>query len=295
MVYSGWDHELNRPVAIKRIKSRDDTTPSALIEEAFNEARSLAHLHHPHIVKLYDFGLDDDGPYFVMEHIDGYTLQHKIDVGALTVEEFRYIAHMALEGLAAAHRMGIIHLDIKPSNLMLQELPDGRLDLKILDFGLSRLQSPHRQGKTCGTSIYGTYFYVAPEQILQCAVSPQTDLYSLGHVLYHALARVPAYYAPQIEEVLQMHLHARPVPILDLRPDIGAPLANWLHQLMEPRPENRFPNAVEAVRMLARIQLSTIHSEVETPEPTSVVTRLAKRTTASIRKFIDHALGSASR
>lgn len=293
IVYSGWDHELNRPVAVKRVRARTDATPSEMMEEAFNEARALALLRHPHVVKLYDFGMDEDGPYFVMEHIEGYTLQQKIDSGGLTVEEFRHIAHMTLEGLSAAHRLGIIHLDIKPSNLMLQELPDGRLNLKILDFGLSRLHTAHRQGKTCGTSIYGTYFYVAPEQILQSQLTPQTDLYSLGHVLYHALTQLPAYYAPQIEEVLQMHLHSQPVPIRDLRPDLDPSLAIWLHRLMEPKPENRFPDAGEAVRALARIHLGSLHVEEPVqPAPSNVVTRLAKRTTASIRKFIDSAFGA---
>jgi serine/threonine-protein kinase len=292
VVYSGWDHELNRPVAIKRIKSREDATPGDLVEEAFNEARALALLRHPHVVKLYDFGMDEEGPYFIMEHIEGYTLQHRIDSGVLTVEEFRHIAHMTLEGLSAAHRLGIVHLDIKPSNLMLEENPDGRIHVKILDFGLSRLQTPARRGQTCGTSIFGTYFYVAPEQILQGEIGPRTDLYSLGHVLYHALTRLPAFYAPTIEEVLQMHLHARPVNIRDMRPDMDAMLGAWLHRLMERSPEHRHPDAAEAVRELARIHLGAIRASEQEAEPRSVVSRLAKRTTASIRKLIGTTFGA---
>jgi serine/threonine protein kinase len=290
VVYSGWDHELNRPVAIKRIRQREDVSPQGLLEEAFNEARALALLRHPHVVRLYDFGMDEQGPYFVMEHIEGYTLQHKIDSGIMTVEEFRHIAHMALEGLSAAHRLGIIHMDIKPSNLMLHENPDGRLNLKILDFGLSRLQTNAQSGETCGTSIYGTYFYVSPEQILQGEIGPRTDLYSLGHVLYHALTRLPAFYAPSIEEVLKMHLHATAVSVQDMRPDMDAGLAAWLHRLMALRPEDRFPDAITAVRELARIHLGTLH-EAER-YPAGVVGRIAKRTTASIRKIIDATFGA---
>jgi len=294
VVYSGWDHELNRPVAIKRIKSREDATHGQVVEEAFNEARALALLRHPHVVKLYDFGMDEQGPYFIMEHIEGYTLQQKIDTGVLSVEEFRHIAHMTLEGLSAAHRLGIVHLDIKPSNLMLEEAPDGRLNVKILDFGLSRLQTPARKGGTCGSSIYGTYFYVAPEQILQGEIGPRTDLYSLGHVLYHALIRLPAFYAPTIEEVLQMHLHSRPVLVRDLRPDIDPMLGSWLHRLMERNPDHRFPDAAEAVRDLARIHLGVLRMQGQEVEPRSVVSRIAKRTTASIRKMIDSTFGAPS-
>jgi serine/threonine-protein kinase len=303
VVYSGWDHELNRPVAIKRIKSREDATPDDLVEEAFNEARALALLRHPHVVKLYDFGMDEEGPYFIMELIEGETLQERIDRSVLTVEEFRQIAHMTLEGLAAAHRQGIVHLDIKPSNLMLVKNADGRLLVKILDFGLSRLHQQKRRGQTSGTSIYGTYHYVAPEQILLQEVGPRTDLYSLGHVLYHALTQVPAFDAPTIEEVLQMHLHGRPENIGEIRPDLDGMLGAWLHRLMERDPELRPASAAEAMRELARAHLGT-NQTPQTPEPPaeapqveprSVISRLAKRTTASIRKLIDATFGASER
>jgi serine/threonine protein kinase len=209
----------------------------------------------------------------------------------LTVEEFRHIAHMALEGLSAAHRLGIIHLDIKPSNLMIHERPDWRLNLKILDFGLSRLQHPSTEGGTCGSSIYGTYFYVAPEQVLQSVLTPRTDLYSLGHVLYHALARLPAFYAPKIEDVLRMHLQSDPVGIQDIRPDVSAELAGWLRQLMERDPARRHADATSAVRELARINMGTSFGGSDVTDR-GVVSRIAKRTTASIRKIIDATFGT---
>ena len=97
VVYSGWDHELNRPVAIKRILAREGSTLPGLIEESFNEGRALAFLRHPHVVRLFDFGVDRKGPYFVMERIDGETLHQRLDAGPLTVSEFCQIARMALE------------------------------------------------------------------------------------------------------------------------------------------------------------------------------------------------------
>ena len=287
VVYSGWDHELNRPVAIKRVREREGSTLHGLIEESFNEGRALAFLRHPHVVRLYDFGMDRKGPYFVMERIDGETLHHRLDAGPLTVSEFCQIARMALEGLSAAHRLGIIHLDMKPSNIMLHQTSDGRPGLKLLDFGLSRLQKDIHADREKGGEVFGTYYYVAPEQIALRPLGPKADLYSLGHVLYHALARLPAFRAPSVEEVLQMHLRQDAPPILEIRPDLGPELAGWLHGLMSRDPANRPESAAVAIIELGRAERLYALS----PREKQARSRAAKRAASPIRKFFSAAFG----
>jgi serine/threonine protein kinase len=287
VVYSGWDHELNRPVAIKRVRERADATMQGLIEESFNEGRALAVLRHPHVVRLYDFGMDHAGPYFIMERIDGETLQHRLDRGAVTVAEFCQIARMALEGLSAAHRLGIIHLDMKPSNIILHPMADGRPNLKLLDFGLSRLQKDLSPDPAQEGSVYGTYFYVAPEQIALRPLGPRTDLYSLGHVLYHALVRMPAFSGASVEAVLKMHLNYVPAPIFEVRPDLGLELAAWLHQMMDRDPEKRPESAASAILQLSRAE----RLQATQARGGRSVSHMAKRTTASIRSFLGGAFG----
>lgn len=286
IVYSGWDHELNRPVAIKRIRERADATLQGLIEESFNEGRALALLRHPHVVRLYDFGVDRSGPYFVMERIDGETLQHRLDRGPVTIPEFCQIARMALEGLSAAHRLGIIHLDMKPSNIILHPMTDGRPNLKLLDFGLSRLQKDLSLVAAQEGSVYGTYLYVAPEQIALRPLGPRTDLYSLGHVLYHALARMPAFYGASVEEVLQMHLSREAPSIAEVRPDLGVELSGWLHRMMNRDPAQRPESAAAAVLDLSRAERLQASTGREHP-----MSRMAKKGTSSIKKFLGAAFG----
>lgn len=291
VVYSGWDHELNRPVAIKRVKPRDDADCWRILEEAFHEARALSILRHPHVVRLHDFGQDAEGPYFVMEHVDGCTLQARIDQGPVPMNEFRHIAHMALEGLSAAHRLGLLHLDIKPSNLMLHRNADGRLNLKVLDFGLSRFQESAPGEAPPQSMVYGTYLYIAPEQIRRRALDARTDLYALGHVLYHTLARMPAFTGPSIQAVLQMHLSKNPPDVREVRGDVSEDLALWLARMMAREPAERFADAPAALRELARISIgSVLREEAES----GLVSKMAKRTTSSIRKLIGGAFGAQS-
>ncbi|MDX6767794.1 MAG: serine/threonine-protein kinase [Candidatus Methylacidiphilales bacterium] len=289
VVYSGWDHELNRPVAVKRLKERPDASLHALIEESFNEGRALASLRHPHVVRFYDFGIDKAGPYFVMERIDGETLHERIQGPPVSVNEFCQIARMSLEGLAAAHRLGIIHLDMKPSNIILHPTSDGRPSLKLLDFGLSKLHRdvPHEPDQT--GSVYGTYLYVAPEQVTLRPLGPRTDLYSLGHVLYHLLARQPAFFGPSVPEVLAMHVNQDAPSILNIRPDMGTGLAIWLHQLMQRDPARRPESAEEAILQLSRSERTAAAAAAE--QDTSFLRRVTNQAATSASDWIGAKLG----
>src|SRR6478609_7784914 len=145
-VYRGYDMRMNREVAIKRISVQDDPNhQEESTRQLLKEAGALASLQHPHIVTIYDVGVDVDGPYVVMELISGKTLDELIERAPLTWNDFRELALQTQEALIAAQELELIHGDIKPQNLMLTWLPSGRFQMKIVDFGLATLaqsQSP---------------------------------------------------------------------------------------------------------------------------------------------------------
>src|SRR5262249_41286051 len=154
----GRDPELDRPVAIKVML---DATPD-FVARFRREAQAIARLQHGNIVQVYDFGVDEQGnPYFVMELIDGTALDAIVrQRGKLPALEAIRLIQQAAEGLAAAHRAGIVHRDVKPSNLIV----DGRQHLKIVDFGIARVNTAGGAALTGAAALMGTPGYMAPEQ-----------------------------------------------------------------------------------------------------------------------------------
>ncbi|MEO0018794.1 MAG: hypothetical protein RLZZ522_2077, partial [Verrucomicrobiota bacterium] len=147
-VYRAFDTRMNREVAIKRIRRGSDAPESnAAAEQIVKEAGTLAALQHPHIVTVYDVGTDKDGPYVVMELIDGKTVEELIERAPLTWPDFRELALQTQEALIGAQDRHLIHRDLKPSNLMLTWLPSGRFHVKIVDFGLAKLAEATTLGK----------------------------------------------------------------------------------------------------------------------------------------------------
>ncbi|HSP44005.1 MAG TPA: serine/threonine-protein kinase, partial [Luteolibacter sp.] len=192
-VYRGYDTRMNREVAIKRIPA-NDTDPDLLEEstrQLMKEAGALAALQHPNIVTVYDVGRDDDGPYVVMELISGSTLEELIERAPLTWPDFRELAMQTQEALIAAQELDLIHSDLKPSNLMLTWLPSGKFQIKIVDFGLATLtQSQSREELEEMEAVFGSIFFMAPEQFERVPLDARSDLYSMGCVYYQSLAGV---------------------------------------------------------------------------------------------------------
>ncbi|NLY95207.1 MAG: serine/threonine protein kinase [Myxococcales bacterium] len=182
-VYLAEDGDLDRRVALKTIKARelDPERRVAFLERFRNEARAAAKLHHPHIVHVYDVGLDPEvGPYLVFEYVPGATLKQVLRKhGPLEPAQLTKLARQMAEGLAAAHSVGIIHRDLKPDNLLITE--NG--DVKLADFGVARLPDAHltREGQFLGTPCYA-----APETLTEGRYGEASDLYSMAAVLYEA-------------------------------------------------------------------------------------------------------------
>src|SRR5918998_3211204 len=180
-VYRAYDPTLERWVAIK-LMHRDISTDPDQLERFRREARAVASLNHPHVVTVIDAGEDEGTPYIVFEYVEGETLKDRIRrMGQLPVDEAVAYAIEIARALGAAHARAIVHRDIKPQNVLVDE--EG--SAKVTDFGIAR--SLEEEGLTADGRVLGTTDYVSPEQALGHDVDGQSDIYSLGIVLYEML------------------------------------------------------------------------------------------------------------
>ena len=249
-VYRGYDTRMNREVAIKRIPA--NSSDPGLLEEStrqlMKEAGALAALQHPNIVTVYDVGKDDDGPYVVMELISGNTLEELIERAPLTWPDFRELALQTQEALIAAQELDLIHSDIKPSNLMLTWLPSGKFQIKIVDFGLATLtQSQSREELEEMEAVFGSIFFMAPEQFERVPLDARSDLYSMGCVYYQALAGIYPFDGTSGQEVMQSHLHHSVKPLQEVRAEIPLWVCDWVMWHLNRNPDDRPASAREAL------------------------------------------------
>ena len=185
-MHRGWDLNLGREVAIKRVRVSESGEGWERTSELLNEAHTLSALQHPNIVSVYDSGEDDQGSFIVMELVKGETLEQIIERGALNEADFEQLALQALEGLIAAHALNIVHLDLKPLNIMVCWHASGQFQVKLLDFGLARALRDIAGGGPA--ELAGTPPYMAPEHGRGQPVDHRADLFSLGCVLYEMCA-----------------------------------------------------------------------------------------------------------
>lgn len=251
-VYKGYDTRMNRDVAIKRISvSTDDPTlQEESTRQLIKEAGALASLQHPHIVTVYDVGSDEDGPYVVMELISGKTLDELIEVAPLTWADFRELALQTQEALIAAQELDLIHSDIKPSNLMLTWLPSGKFQIKIVDFGLATLtQSQSREELEEMEAVFGSIFFMAPEQFERVPIDARVDLYAMACVYYQALTGTYPFRGETANEVMASHLQHQVIPIHELRAGIPKWACDWIMWNINRQPGDRPASARESLQV----------------------------------------------
>jgi serine/threonine-protein kinase len=245
-VYRGHDPELDRPVAIKVML---DVTPD-FVARFRREAQAIAKLVHANVVQVYDFGIDDQGnPYFVMELIDGTPLDKIVKQrGRLDPAEAIRLIQQAAAGLSHAHRAGIVHRDVKPSNLIV----DGRGQVKLVDFGIARVAQAGN-ALTGAAALMGTPGYMAPEQAAGRPVDHRADIYALGLTLYELLAGKPPYDAPDPISLVVKNMQE---PLPDLRLEVGGlpeELAILVEQMAAKDPEQRIQSCEAVVAALDEI------------------------------------------
>lgn len=249
-VFRGYDLRMNREVAIKRIAkfASDSAMQEESTRQLIKEAGALASLQHPHIVTIYDVGSDEDGPYVVMELISGKTLDELIEVSPFTWPDFRELALQTQEALIAAHELDMIHSDLKPSNLMLTWLPSGKFQLKIVDFGLATLsQSQSKEEIESLDAVFGSIYFMAPEQFERVPLDARSDLYSMGCVYYQALTGIYPFDGETGNDVMVSHLHHSVTPVQDLRSDIPLWACDWIMWQINRLPRDRPESARDAL------------------------------------------------
>lgn len=244
-VYRGRDARLGRPVAVKVLAGPGVLSTTARAR-ADREARVLAQLDHPHIVRIHSAGEADGLPYIVMEWIEGRTLKRRIDDGVLPPREAAGIAILLASALVEVHALGLVHRDLKPENVLLARgagLAGGELP-KLVDFGLAR---PDDEGMTRTTAVLGTPSYMAPEQTgLEPALgglSPATDIHGLGAVLYSMLAGRPPYDGASAGESLRRAAKADAVPLAVVSPRVPADLRTIVDTCLQYEPRRRYASA----------------------------------------------------
>jgi serine/threonine protein kinase/tetratricopeptide (TPR) repeat protein len=228
---------LDRPVAVKVLLpalSRD-----ARMQERFRrEARSAAALRHPNIVQIYDYGISEHGPYIVMELVRGESLRQRFLHGLLKIERAVQIMEQACSALAAAHDAGIIHRDVKPDNILIEEQASGQPLVKVLDFGIAKLREAQINADAdtnlTGANVVGSPNYMSPEQCMGLELDARSDIYSLGIVLYEMLTgRLP--FTPSgagPASVLMQHINAAPRRVSELRPEVSAAIESVVMQAL---------------------------------------------------------------
>ncbi len=234
-VWRAYDETLGRHVAVKLLLPQD-SDPTATSRFRL-EAQTAARIDHPNVVGVRDFGEYDNRLFLVMELVEGDNLARLLtQSGAQPAERVARMAAQAAAGLAAAHRQGIVHRDIKPGNLLLDA--DGTL--KIGDFGIARFVDDPGAALTATGQIVGTSLYLAPERALGKPAGPASDVYALGCVLYQLLTGRPPFQADSAVAILHQHLDAAPVPPRELGV-AGLPPAfeNYLLGLLAKEPEHR--------------------------------------------------------
>jgi len=277
-VYKAFDTVLERPVAIK-LMHREIAGDSDQLERFRREARSLAQLNHPHVVSVIDAGEepspdggDGEGgtPYIVLEYVDGETLKSVIRrEGPLEIPQALAYAIEIARALGAAHERQIVHRDVKPHNILID--PEG--GAKITDFGIARSLS--EEGLTMAGRVLGTTDYVSPEQALGQPVTPQSDLYSLGIVLYEMLTGDVPFHGETPVAVAMKHVREEVPDVQARRPQMSAATAAVVDRALAKDLAHRYPDAASmAADLEEALALEASRTGQTTGEVTTVLRTL---------------------
>lgn len=250
IVFRGEDPELQRQVAIKAMKPSIAVDDSAK-ERFLQEARITASIEHHNIVPIYQVSEDRGVPFIAMQFLRGESLQTRLERNKpLNQEDALQIGREVATGLAAAHERHLIHRDIKPDNIWIDEATGWA---KILDFGLARV-SKEDSGITHSGLIVGTPRYMSPEQAQGGDIDPRCDLFSLGSVLYRLITGKLAFNAENITATLLAVVSKEPTPVEELRPDVDPELAALIRKLLSKNREDRPVSALEVAEQIAAIE-----------------------------------------
>ena len=254
VVYQGLYEPLNQPVAVKLLKSHLVSDLSTF-KRFQQEAKTAGALEHPNIVGIFDFGVTDQGvPYLIMEMLKGESLNERLmRVRNLSVHEAISVFSQAADALHYTHERGIVHRDVKPSNILLVPGTTDEVLVKIVDFGIAKLQAYDGNSPTANLTatgeVFGTPLYVSPEQAMGRALDWRADIYSLGCVMYEAITGVPPFSAGTAFDVIRLQITASPESMEELRPDLFIPpaLSATVARMMAKSPDARYQSMADVL------------------------------------------------
>lgn len=253
-VYRARDPRLRRDVALKVLHSHIAATPEH-VERLGREARAAGGLNHPNIVAVFDVGTQGGAPYVVSELLEGESLRHRLQRGALSYRDGLEYGIQIAQALGAAHAKGICHRDVKPENVFVMH---GRR-VKLLDFGLAKLErrkadpDDSTADHTQPGAVHGTFGYMSPEQALGEPVDERTDLFSLGAVLYEMFTGARAFRRGSAVETVRAVLKEEPTDPREIKPSLPRPAAEVVRRCLEKNREERFQSARDLAFQLQQL------------------------------------------
>lgn len=276
-VFRAFDTQLKRDVALKRLLPSEDTEAIEVeADNLINEATTLSALQHPNIVTVYDVGKDDEGAFVVMELLKGETFDCTVERGALPEKDFRGVVSQTMEALVAAHHTKIIHRDLKPSNLMVNWLPSGKFQIKILDFGLAKFsKAPSVQTADQGDAVLGSIYFMAPEQFERVPLDARTDLYSMGALYHYCLTGQYPFDGDTAPQVMAAHLQNKVAPLHELRPDLPKWMCDWVMWLISREMDQRPQSAQQALDFFSEEKSGRVMPVAESAQTTGLLVPVA--------------------
>ncbi len=248
-VYQARHCELDSLVAIKIMVSSLSSDREA-IERFKREARAMARVQHPNAVRVLDSGVEQGDCYLIMEFLEGETLRERLthlrNQGTPpSLETIVRYAEQVFAVLEFMHRQNITHRDLKPDNIFLTRIADGEEIVKVLDFGIAKIQTATVVGMTTEGTMVGTPRYMSPEQCRGGAIDGRADIYSMGVVLYEMLAGSPPFDGDTAIAVALKHVNEPPPPLRQFNPNVSEAVAAVIHRALEKSPSQRFRTAQE--------------------------------------------------
>jgi ABC-type multidrug transport system ATPase subunit len=251
-VYSAKDEMLGRTVALKVMAAERTSVSREQLDWFLAEARTIASLDHPHIVPVYDTGVDQGLPWIAMKLIRGETLHQALArEGKLPLDRLVPMMTQAARALDHAHRKGIVHRDIKPSNILIERLDDGSDHLWLADFGIAKILSGATA--TIESPIAGTPSYMSPEQITGKRIDARADIFALGCVLSEALTGRRCFGGDTYANVVYSVVHEMPSGITEIVPVAGMAMDAVVRRALAKSPEDRFQTVEEFSNALAAV------------------------------------------
>ena len=290
-VYKARRRDRFEPVAIKVLHPHLVADATKRLK-FYQEARIMMRMQHPNVARFHEIIEDGDTLAFVMEYIDGHTLEHWRALHSEQLDEATLgcVFVDVLRGLTAAHRQGVVHRDMKPANVMIAQI-EGRYTAKIIDFGVARfIEDPLSESER--TKIVGTAAYISPEEVVNPdEVCLASDIYSLGVMLYEAACGRRPFEGMEVRELMEAHARHAPDRPRQLNPGLSGGFEAVILRTLEKRPDSRFGSAAEmigAIEMALQgayeLEQAPVPSAGEGDEPTAEWTRVAAEVAQQSRR-----------